>query len=150
MLPAEITRHRFTVEEYHKMAEAGVFSEDDRVELMEGEVLQMTPIGWRHARCVSNLNMLLARFAGTRYVVRAGTTVKTANCAPRRSRILPCPKTRSSSKPSRSLLSAALPCGAATHSFLLSNSHSHRGTATIRSISDSIYHAFEGYLEARS
>jgi Uma2 family endonuclease len=69
MLPAEITRHRFTVEEYHKMAEAGVFSEDDRVELMEGEVLQMTPIGWRHARCVSNLNMLLARFAGTRYVV---------------------------------------------------------------------------------
>ena len=69
MLPAEITRHRFTVEEYHKMAEAGVFSEDDRVELIEGEVVQMTPIGWRHARCVSNLNMLLARFAGDRYVV---------------------------------------------------------------------------------
>jgi Uma2 family endonuclease len=69
MLPAEITRHRFTVEEYHKMAEAGVFSEDDRVELIEGEVVQMTPIGWRHARCVSNLNMLLAPFAGDRYVV---------------------------------------------------------------------------------
>jgi Uma2 family endonuclease len=69
MLPAEITRHRFTVEEYHKMAEAGVFSEDDRVELIEGEVVEMTPIGWRHARCVSNLNMLLARFAGDRYVV---------------------------------------------------------------------------------
>jgi Uma2 family endonuclease len=69
MLPAEITRHRFTVEEYHKMAEAGVFTEDDRVELIEGEVVEMTPIGWRHARCVSNLNMLLARFAGDRYVV---------------------------------------------------------------------------------
>ena len=69
MLPAEITRHRFTVEEYHKMALAGVFSEDDRVELIEGEVIQMTPIGWRHARCVSNLNMLLARFVGDRYVV---------------------------------------------------------------------------------
>jgi Uma2 family endonuclease len=69
VLPAEITRHRFTVEEYHKMAEAGVFSEDDRVELIKGEVVEMTPIGWRHARCVSNVNMLLARFAGHRYVV---------------------------------------------------------------------------------
>jgi Uma2 family endonuclease len=69
MLPAEIIRHRFTVEEYHKMAEAGVLSEDDRVELIEGEVVQMTPLGWRHARCVSNLTMLLARFAGDRYVV---------------------------------------------------------------------------------
>lgn len=69
MLPAEITRHRFTVEEYHKMAEAGVLSEDDRVELIEGEIVEMTPIGWRHARCVSNLNMLLAHFAGDRYVV---------------------------------------------------------------------------------
>jgi Uma2 family endonuclease len=69
MLAAEITRHRFTVEEYHKMAEAGVFSEDDRVELIGGEVVQMTPIGWCHARCVSNLNMLLARFAGDRCVV---------------------------------------------------------------------------------
>ncbi len=68
-MPAEITRHRFTVEEYHKMAEAGVLSEDDRVELIEGEVVEMTLIGWRHARYVSNLNMLLARFAGDRYVV---------------------------------------------------------------------------------
>jgi Uma2 family endonuclease len=32
MLPAEITRHRFTVEEYHKMTEAGVFSEDEHGE----------------------------------------------------------------------------------------------------------------------
>ena len=45
MLPAEMTRHRFTVEEFHTMAEAGVFSEDDRVELIEGEVVGMTPIG---------------------------------------------------------------------------------------------------------
>lgn len=69
MLAAGITRHRFTVEEYHKMAEAGVFSEDDRVELIDGEVVEMTPLGWRHARCVSSLNMLLARLAGDRYVL---------------------------------------------------------------------------------
>lgn len=68
-MSVEVTRHRFNAEEYHKMAEAGVFSEDDRVELIEGEIVEMTPIGWRHVRCVSNLNMLLARYAEGRYVV---------------------------------------------------------------------------------
>ncbi len=68
MLPAEVVRHRFTVEEYHKMAEAGLLSEDDRVELIDGEIVEMTPIGWRHANCVNDLNMLLARFAQGRYV----------------------------------------------------------------------------------
>lgn len=46
------------------MGEAGIFSEDDRVELIDGEVVEMTPIGWRHAQCVTLLNTLLARFAG--------------------------------------------------------------------------------------
>jgi Uma2 family endonuclease len=55
-------RHRFTVEEYRKMGEAGIFSEDDRVELIDGEVVEMTPIGWRHARCVMLLNRLLNRW----------------------------------------------------------------------------------------
>lgn len=68
-MPAEVERHRFTVEEYHKMVEAGLLSEDDRVELIDGEIVEMTPIGWRHANCVNDLNMLLARFAGDRYVV---------------------------------------------------------------------------------
>ncbi len=46
-----------------------MFSEDDRVELIQGEVVEMTPIGWRHARCVSTLNMLLTRYADGRYVL---------------------------------------------------------------------------------
>ncbi len=37
--------HRFTVAEYHQMAVGGVFTEDDRVELIAGEVLEMAPIG---------------------------------------------------------------------------------------------------------
>ncbi len=64
MLPAEVKKHRFTVEEYHKMGEAGIFSEDDRVELIDGEVVEMNPIGPRHARCVRRLNTLLGRLAG--------------------------------------------------------------------------------------
>jgi Uma2 family endonuclease len=54
--------HRFTVEEYHKMGEAGIFSEDDRVELVEGEIVEMTPIGWRHAQAVDRLNGLFNRW----------------------------------------------------------------------------------------
>jgi hypothetical protein len=49
----------FTVAEYYRMAEAGIFTEDDRVELIEGEVVAMTPIGSRHSACVKRLNDLL-------------------------------------------------------------------------------------------
>lgn len=62
-----VTRHRFTVEEYHKMGETGIFHEDDRVELVEGEIVEMTPIGWRHAETVTILTMLLAQLAAGHY-----------------------------------------------------------------------------------
>lgn len=45
----------FTVEEFHRMADAGVFGEDDRLELLAGEIVEMTPIGARHAACVDRL-----------------------------------------------------------------------------------------------
>jgi Uma2 family endonuclease len=64
--PQAIKRHRFTVEEFHKMGEAGIFSEDDRVELIDGEIVEMTPIGWRHIWCVRQLNRILVRFADGR------------------------------------------------------------------------------------
>lgn len=43
------------------MAAAGLFGEDDRVELLEGEIVEMTPIGSRHAACVNRLTRLFAR-----------------------------------------------------------------------------------------
>jgi Uma2 family endonuclease len=54
-----VQRRRFTVDEYHRMAEAGVFHEDDRVELIDGEVVLMSPIGNKHAACVRRLNNIL-------------------------------------------------------------------------------------------
>ena len=57
---AAATTRRFTVDEYHRMAEAGIFHEDDRVELIDGQVLEMTPLGARHVAAVVRLTGLLA------------------------------------------------------------------------------------------
>jgi len=62
-------RYRFSVEEFHRMAAAGVFAEDDRVELLEGEVVEMTPIGSQHAGTVKWLNGWFQKHAGERVVV---------------------------------------------------------------------------------
>lgn len=59
-----LTHHRFTVDEYQRMGEAGVFHEDDRVELIAGRIVEMTPIGPRHAGCVKELARLIYHAAG--------------------------------------------------------------------------------------
>lgn len=58
------TPHRFTVDEYHRMGEAGIFHQDDRVELIAGEIVEMAPIGSDHAWVVTRLAMLFARACG--------------------------------------------------------------------------------------
>lgn len=63
-------RRRFTVHEYERMIETGILAEDDRVELIEGEILTMAPIGPRHATCVRRLNALLNASPGKdRFIV---------------------------------------------------------------------------------
>ncbi len=52
-------RRRFTVAEYCRLAEAGILHEDDRVELLDGDIIPMTPIGPAHASCVVRLTALL-------------------------------------------------------------------------------------------
>lgn len=56
---AALSRHKLTIEDYHRMGEAGILSEDDQVELIEGELIDMPPIGSKHADCVSRLTRLL-------------------------------------------------------------------------------------------
>ena len=56
----EVTKKLFTVDEYYRMADAGILGPDDRVELIDGEIIQMTPIGVRHAGQVQRGNRLFA------------------------------------------------------------------------------------------
>ena len=48
----------FTADEYHALAEAGILTEDDRVELIDGQIIAMSPIGSLHVHCVNRLNRL--------------------------------------------------------------------------------------------
>jgi Uma2 family endonuclease len=59
---------RFTSADFHRLAEAGILSEDDRVELFDGEIIEMTPVGSRHASCVSRLARMLIARAGDHIV----------------------------------------------------------------------------------
>lgn len=54
-----LRRRRFTVDEYHRMGETGILDEDDRVELLEGAIVEMTPIGSRHVGLVMRIQRLL-------------------------------------------------------------------------------------------
>ncbi|MBA2647477.1 MAG: Uma2 family endonuclease [Pyrinomonadaceae bacterium] len=59
-----ISRHFFTVAEFERMGQAGVFSNDARLELIEGEIIEMSPIGTRHAACVKYLSRILNHKVG--------------------------------------------------------------------------------------
>ena len=72
----QLERRRFTVDEYHRMAEAGILGEDDRVELIEGEIVYMSPIGGRHIACVNDLNGLLVPREGEGAIVSIQNPVR--------------------------------------------------------------------------
>jgi Uma2 family endonuclease len=60
-MSVSISRRLFKAKEFRDMIEAGVFGENDRLELVDGEIVEMSPIGNPHARCVRKLNHLLHR-----------------------------------------------------------------------------------------
>lgn len=66
----EITTKRFTLAEYHRLIELGFLTEDDRVELIRGELVQMAAKGTPHSVCNTKLVRELDRLVGDRVVVR--------------------------------------------------------------------------------
>jgi hypothetical protein len=65
-----------SIDDYHRMAADGLFSEDDRVELIDGEILEMAPIGNRHATAVRRLSHLLKDVLGRRALIDSQNPVQ--------------------------------------------------------------------------
>lgn len=71
-----VVRKHFTIDEFQQIAAAGVFSEDDRFELLEGEIIQMSALGPQHAACVARLNRILQRMVQDRVIVRVQNPIR--------------------------------------------------------------------------
>ena len=76
MTASPVVRRRFTVEQYEQMAVAGIFAEDDRIELIEGEIVEMSPLGPQHSACVSRLDRLFQRHLGESVIVRVQDPIR--------------------------------------------------------------------------
>lgn len=74
-ITATLPHRKFTVDEYHHFIELNVFKPEERIELWEGEFLEMSPIGKRHASCLDYLVELLVEFSRKRYIVRSQSPI---------------------------------------------------------------------------
>lgn len=72
----ERTQRLFTADEYERMIETGILGEDERVELIDGEIRAMSPIGSKHAACVKRLIALITEQLGRRAIVSAQDPVR--------------------------------------------------------------------------
>lgn len=75
-MAVQLLKRLFTVAEYHRMAEAGILGEDDRVELIEGEIVGMTPISSRHAGQVNRLVRLFTQRLGGRAILSVQNPIR--------------------------------------------------------------------------
>jgi Uma2 family endonuclease len=71
-----VVRRALTVAEYHRMGEVGILNEDDRVELIEGELVAMSPIGSEHSGTVNAINHCLVEAIGRRGIVAVQNPVR--------------------------------------------------------------------------
>ena len=72
----EISKRLFTVHDYHRMVDAGILHEDDRVELIHGEIVAMSPIGPRHSAAVLRASQTLFKLVEDRAIVGVQGSVR--------------------------------------------------------------------------
>ena len=68
-MAVDLRRRRFTIDEYERMAATGILDEDERVELIEGEIVEMSPIGPPHASIVARMTAVLVSRLGGRAIL---------------------------------------------------------------------------------
>ncbi|HZS48799.1 MAG TPA: Uma2 family endonuclease [Blastocatellia bacterium] len=78
-MSVQIDKWVFTVDEYNRMTTAGILTEDDRVELIRGELIRMSPIGSGHAACVKRLNNILGKKASAYAIISVQDPVQIDN-----------------------------------------------------------------------
>jgi len=71
-----LKKYRFTIEEYHQMGEAGIIAEEQRVELINGEIVEMSPINSPHGGVVNLLNNLLHKLLSDQYIISVQNPVE--------------------------------------------------------------------------
>ena len=71
-----IQRHRYGVAEYYRMAETGILKPEERVELIDGEIIDMAPIGIEHAYGVTRLTTIFTRKAGDKAIVSTQNPIR--------------------------------------------------------------------------
>jgi Uma2 family endonuclease len=76
-----VARRQFTVTEYQRMAETGILHEDDRVELIDGEIFEMSPIGSRHVACVNRLLASVSQQVGQTVIVSVQNPIQLTDYA---------------------------------------------------------------------
>lgn len=74
--PGVLQRHRLTVDEYHRMADVGLLAPDARVELIEGEIIDMAPMKSRHATVINQLIEICVRSVKDRAIVTCQTPLR--------------------------------------------------------------------------
>lgn len=78
---APVTRHQFTVEDFKRMAEAGVLTDDARVELIAGDIIDMSPINERHSGCVTALVDVLGELVGRQISLHVQNPIRLSSTA---------------------------------------------------------------------
>jgi len=81
-MSSTLVHHRFSVDEYEQMIEHGILTENDRVELIRGRIIDKIPIGDPHASCVNRLNRLLGRAFGDDALVTIQNPIRLSDSEP--------------------------------------------------------------------
>jgi Uma2 family endonuclease len=76
-MAVDLKRRRFTVAEYRQMADVGLIQPDERVELLNGEIVEMSPIGSRHAAASMLLSRAFFETIGRRAWINMANPVET-------------------------------------------------------------------------